>query len=266
MVGGCILLLMIVAAVFADLVATHPPNEMHISDRLQAPSSSYLMGTDNYGRDVFSRVVFGGRVSLFVGLATVTISTIIAGFIALPSGYYGGAFDLVLQRIVDAILSIPRLVFLLVVMAILGGGIVNVVVALSLRSAATSVRVIRGEVLSVKEELYVESARVAGSRDRRILSKYILPNLIAPMMVVASINLGMAILSEAALSFLGFGVPPPNPTWGSMLSGESLRIMFVAPWAVIFPGTALALAVFGVNVVADALRDVLDPKLRGSAR
>jgi peptide/nickel transport system permease protein len=221
------------------------------------------MGTDNLSRDMWSRVVYGARISVTVGFATIVLGTLVAAAVGISSAYVGGTYDIVVQRIVDAWMSFPYLVIILSLMAVLGPGLVNLILALSLLIAAGGARVIRGAALSVMQNPYLEAARAMGAGHLRIVLRYVLPNVMATIMILATIGLGGVILAESSLSFLGFGVPPPYPSWGAMLSGSGRSYMYRAPWMAIWPGLAISLAVFGFNMLGDALRDVLDPRLRG---
>jgi peptide/nickel transport system permease protein len=233
---------------------------------MRPPSTAHWLGTDNLSRDMWSRVVYGARVSVTVGFATIGLAVLLATAVGVSSGYFGGAYDLVVQRIVDAWLSFPYLVIILSLMAVLGPGLLNVVLSLAVLIAATNSRVIRGATITVAQSTHVEAARALGCGHARIILRHILPNVTATIIILATIGLGAAILAESALSFLGFGVPPPYPSWGAMLSGSGRTYMFRAPWMAVWPGVAISLAVFGFNMLGDALRDVLDPRLRGSAR
>jgi peptide/nickel transport system permease protein len=263
-VGGIIVVVMLVMAAFAERIAPYDYDETIRGARMKPPSATHWLGTDNLGRDMWSRVVYGARVSVTVGFATVALGILLAGVIGISSGYFGGAYDIVVQRVVDAWMSFPYLIIILSVMAILGPGLLNVILALSVIVAAINSRVIRGATLQVAQNAYVEAARAIGCGHGRIILRYILPNIVATIIIVATIALGGIILAESALSFLGFGVPPPYPSWGSMLSGSGRTYMFRAPWMAIWPGVAISLAVFGFNMLGDALRDVLDPRLRGA--
>jgi len=262
--GGAVLVAMVLLALFAEAVAPYPPDEIDVLVALKGPSAEHLLGTDNYGRDVLSRVIYGARVSLSVGVGVVIVVTVLATLLGTLSGYFGGRFDILLQRVVDAFLSFPTVILALSIMSVLPPGVLSVIIALSIRQTLGDSRTIRSAVLSVREQQYIEAARALGCANGRILSLHVLPNIMAPLIVVASLILGVAIIVEATLSFLGYGVPPPNPTWGGMLSGDGRQFMLRQPWMAFAPGLALSLAVFGVNVFGDALRDVLDPRLRGA--
>jgi peptide/nickel transport system permease protein len=263
-IGAVIVVALLVMAVFAEQIAPYGYDETIRGARMQSPSATYWLGTDNLSRDIWSRIVYGARVSVTVGFATVGLAVVLATTVGVSSGYFGGMYDLVVQRVVDAWLSFPYLVIVLSVMAVLGPGLFNVVLSLAIIIAAVNSRVIRGATITVAHGTYVEAARAVGCGHARIIVRHILPNVIATIIILATIGLGTAILAESAVSFLGFGVPPPYPAWGAMLSGSGRTYMFRAPWMAIWPGVAISLAVFGFNMLVDALRDVLDPRLRGS--
>ena len=262
--GGALLLAMIGLALCADLVAPYGYDDVDVFARLRSSSASHWLGTDNLGSDLLSRLIYGARVSMVVGFGGVGLGLLGASLVGLVSGYFGGRLDLVVQRFVDAFMCFPLLLVALTIMALLGPGLLNVILALGLVLAVRDSRVIRGAVLAVKENLFVEAARALGAAHERIIVRHVLPNLFAPIIVLATVNIGAVILIEAALSFLGFGVPPPRPSWGGMLSSAGLVHMLRAPWLALWPGVALSLAVFAANMLGDALRDVLDPRLRGA--
>jgi peptide/nickel transport system permease protein len=262
--GGLIIGALLVMAVFAERIGPYSYDETIRGARMKPPGLAYSLGTDNLGRDMWSRIVYGARVSVTVGFATILIGTLVATAVGVSSGYFGGAYDMVVQRVVDAWMSFPFLIIILSVMAVLGPGLLNVILSLSIIIAANSSRVIRGATLATAQNVYVEAARAMGATHARILLRHILPNVAATIIILATIGLGGVILAESALSFLGFGVPPPYPSWGAMLSGSGRTFMFRAPWMAVWPGVAISLAVFGFNMLGDALRDVLDPRLRGS--
>ena len=261
--GAVIVGALLVMALFAEQIAPYGYDDTIRGARMRPPSTAHWLGTDNLSRDMWSRIVYGARVSVTVGFATVALAVVLATTIGVSSGYFGGAYDLVVQRVVDAWLSFPYLVIVLSVMAVLGPGLLNVVLSLAIIIAAVNSRVIRGATIAIAQGTYVEAARALGCGHIRILVRHILPNVIATIIILATIGLGAAILAESGLSFLGFGVPPPYPAWGAMLSGSGRTYMFRAPWMAIWPGIAISLAVFGFNMLGDALRDVLDPRLRG---
>ncbi len=262
-IGAAIVAGLLVMAAGADWIAPYQYDESIA--RMKAPSRQFWLGTDNLGRDIWSRVVYGARISVTVGFATVALATLMAAAVGISSAYLGGAYDIVVQRVVDAWQSFPGLVIILSLMAVLGPGLLNLIVALSILGAAGASRVIRGAALSVMQHPYIEAARAMGAGHLRIVLRYIVPNVMATVIVLATIGLGSVILVESALSFLGFGVPPPYPSWGGMVAGSGRTFMYHAPWMVLCPGAAISLAVFGFNMLGDALRDVLDPRLRGGS-
>jgi len=262
--GGVIMLVIIVTAVFAELVATHDPLATNAAHTLARPSPTYWLGTDNLGRDIYSRIVHGARVSLIVGLASTLLGSAFGGVVGLLSGYAGGKTDLVTQRVLDILQGMPLLVLALVMSAALGPSISNVVIAISVPIIPRAARVVRSSVLSIREMQYVEAARALGLHHLRIAFRHVLPNTVGPFIVLCTAQLGSAILVEAALSFLGLGVPEPYPSWGRMLSISAAEYAQKAPHLVLFPGLAISLAVFGSNLLGDALRDTLDPRLRGA--
>jgi peptide/nickel transport system permease protein len=262
--GGALLIVMIGLGVLADHVAPYGYDDVDIFSRLRPSSASHWLGTDNLGRDLLSRLIYGARVSMAVGFGGVALGLLGGGLVGLVSGYFGGRLDLVVQRFVDAFMCFPLLLVALTIMALLGPGLLNVILALGLVLAVRDSRVIRGAVLAVKEDLFVEAARALGASHETIILRHVLPNVFAPVIILATVNVGAVILIEAALSFLGFGVPPPRPSWGGMLSSAGLVHMLRAPWLALWPGVALSLAVFATNMLGDALRDVLDPRLRGT--
>jgi peptide/nickel transport system permease protein len=261
--GGVIVLGLLFCALFAPWIATNPYDQTNVRNRLKPPSSQFYFGTDNLGRDIFSRIVYGARVSVTVGFGAVSIGITLATIIGVGSSYFGGKSDVLVQRLVDAQMAIPGLLLLLNIMAVLGAGLLNIILALGVVSAAGSSRIIRSAALTVKENQFVEAARAIGASHLRIILYYILPNIMAPIIIITTVSLGFTILIESTLSFLGFGVPPPYPSWGEMLSGSGRSYMHKAPWMATWPGVAISLAVFGFNMLGDALRDLLDPRLRG---
>ena len=263
-VGGAIALGMVLVAIFADVLAPYDFNDTALLRALQRPGATHWFGTDELGRDVYSRVIHGARVSMLVGLAATAISIGLGGLIGIVSGYFGRRVDLVLQRLVDAWMAFPGLVMAIVILALLGPGLWSVILALGVSQAFSQSRTIRSATLVVREQPYIEASLAVGASHWRVLGRHVLPNVVAPIIIVASTFLGFVILVEAAVSFLGYGVPPPRPSWGGMLSATGRVYMIRAPWLSIFPGLALSLAVFGFNVLGDALRDLLDPRLRAS--
>jgi peptide/nickel transport system permease protein len=262
--GGAIMLVMVVTALFADLLQTHDPIATDAAATLARPGEDHWLGTDHLGRDIYSRIVHGARVSLIVGIGSTLLGSVLGGIIGLLSGYAGGKVDLISQRVLDILQGLPLLVLALVMSASLGPSVRNVIIAISIPIVPRAARVIRSSVLSIREMQYVEAARAVGLRHLRIAFRHVLPNTIGPFIVLCTAQLGAAILTEAALSFLGLGVPEPYPSWGRMLSVSAAEYAQKAPHLVLFPGIAISLAVFGSNLFGDALRDTLDPRLRGA--
>jgi peptide/nickel transport system permease protein len=255
---------LIVTAGFADVLATHNP--IRTSSRvLVAPGGDFWLGTDNLGRDLWSRVMYGARISLAVGLASTLLGAVVGGLVGLLSGYAGGKTDLLIQRLMDIMQALPILVLALVMAAALGPSLTNTIIAISVVIIPRAARVVRSSVLAIREFPYIEAARAIGVGHARVAFRHILPNTIGPFIVLITAQLGGAILAEAALSFLGLGIPEPYPSWGRMLSIAAAEYAQKAPWLVIYPGVAISLAVFGTNLLGDALRDTLDPRLRGSS-
>ncbi len=262
--GGVLMVVMVLTAVLAEFLQTHDPIATDAAYTLGRPSAEHWLGTDHLGRDIYSRIVHGARVSLIVGLASTLLGSVLGGLVGLLSGYIGGKTDLVAQRFLDILQGLPLLVLALVMSAALGPAIHNVVIAISIPIIPRAARVIRSSVLSIREMQYVEAARALGVRHLRIAFRHILPNTVGPFIVLCTAQLGSAILVEATLSFLGLGVPEPYPSWGRMLSVSAAEYAQKAPHLVLFPGVAISLTVFGSNLLGDALRDVLDPRLRGA--
>lgn len=261
--GGILVLIVMLAAVFADVIAPYGMNEIHLRDAMSPPSLQYILGTDSLGRDMFSRIVHGARISLGVGLGAASINVLVTVTIALISGFLGGKVDLIIQRFVDGVMAFPSLLLYLIVMSLAGGGLLQVILVLGITSGIRWSRTIRAAVMRIRNEMYVESARAIGSSSRETILRHILPNVMPPIIIVFTVTIGYMILAEATLSFLGFGIPPPNPSWGGMIAGEGRKYMYLAPWIVLWPGVALAVTIFGMNMVGDAVRDILDPRLRG---
>jgi peptide/nickel transport system permease protein len=262
--GGLLMAVMVITAIFAEVLSTHDPIATDAAHTLAAPSSEHWLGSDHLGRDIYSRIVHGARISLIVGLASTLLGSVLGGIIGLLSGYVGGKTDLVAQRVLDILQGLPLLVLALVMSASLGPSVENVVIAISIPIIPRAARVIRSSVLSIREMQYVEAAGAVGVSHLRIAFRHILPNTMGPFIVLCTAQLGSAILVEATLSFLGLGVPEPYPSWGRMLSVSAAEYAQKAPHLVLFPGIAISLAVFGSNLLGDALRDTLDPRLRGS--
>jgi ABC-type dipeptide/oligopeptide/nickel transport system permease subunit len=261
--SGLFLVALVGVAILAPVIAPYDPNATAPLERLQAPSIWHLMGTDDVGRDVFSRVVYGTRVSLYAGILGTALGVIVGSAIGILSGYFRGAPDFIFSRIIDALLAIPALVLMLVLVTVIGSGINTVALAIGVAFAPVTSRIVRGSVLPLSTETWVIAARSTGCSERRILWRYIVPNVMAPIIVVASISLGAAILAEAGISFLGYGVKPPTASWGQMLSSGGRINQEQAPWLAIFPGLAIGCTVLAANLFGDAVRDALDPRLRG---
>jgi peptide/nickel transport system permease protein len=263
LVGGIIVLALLLIGMLADVLAPYGFNEMLLADRLAPPSIYHILGTDNTGRDLLSRLIFGARISMIVGLVGAALHVLVGFAVGATTGFWGGKADTMVQRIVDAIQCFPSLILYLTVMAVVGQGLVPVVLVLGISSGVYGSRTIRSAVIGIKHNTYVEAAAAIGSRTSRTLVKHILPNIMPILIVEFTLAVGRMIISEAMLSFLGFGVPPPAPSWGGMLSDSGRRYMLQAPWMALWPGLALAVAVYGVNMLGDALRDLWDPRLRG---
>ena len=261
-VGATILAVVILAALLANVISTHDPRRLNPAQRLKAPSAANFLGTDEFGRDVFSLVLHGAQVSLLVGATTMILTSIWGIAIGLIAGYYRRV-DMALMRVMDGLMAFPTLVLALAVVAALGASVRNVIIAVGLTLAPAANRLVRSVALSVRETPFVMAARALGGSQWRVVFRHVLPNCLAPYLVIATANLGSAIVAEASLGFLGLGVPPPTPAWGSMLSGATQTYLFRAPWMAIYPGLAISLAVFGFNMLGDAVRDLLDPRLKG---
>jgi peptide/nickel transport system permease protein len=268
-VGGLIVLALVLTALLAPLIAPHDPREIirEPGNRIPvyvAPGSAYPMGTDHVGRDIVSRIIHGARISLYVGLGSVMIGVTGWFLVGMVSAYAGPRVDLVMQRVVDAMMAVPGLIVVLAVTAVLGSSLNNVIIAIVIGMLAPVVRTVRSQVLSVKEMEYVVAARAIGARSARVVVRHIMPNCLAIYLILATYYLGFAIILEASLSFLGVGVPPDVASWGGMLTAAAQGHITKAPWAGIFPGLAIFIVVLGFNLLGDALRDVLEPRLRGA--
>ena len=261
---GAAVLGLLLVAVLADQLAPYPFNQTSLLRAFKPPSAAHPFGTDELGRDVLSRVIYGARVSIYVGVAATALAVALGSALGVAAGFAGGWLDLGLGRIVDAWMAFPGLVMAIVLLALLGPGTWSVILALGVSQAFPNSRTIRAATLVVRGELYVEASLAAGASKLRVLLRHVAPNVAAPIIVVASNLLGTVILIEAAVSFLGYGVPPPQPSWGGMLSATGRAYMTRAPWLSVFPGLALSIAVFAFNILGDALRDLLDPRLRSA--
>ena len=263
--GAGIIAILVLTALTAQWIAPYDPIQQTLADRLLPPGLHHWMGTDQYGRDVFSRLIYGSRISLAVGLVAVTIYIFIGTLVGSLAGFYGGFLDGFLMRLVDVILCIPTFFLILMVIAFVGPSILNVMVIIGLTSWTDVARLVRGEILALKEREFVQAARLMGASDARIILRHLLPNAMGPILVVATLGIGGAILVESSLSFLGLGAQPPTPSWGNMLM-EGKDHLTDAWWLVTFPGLAIFITVLGYNLLGEGLRDLLDPRLRGSGR
>ncbi|MEQ6376282.1 ABC transporter permease [Bacillaceae bacterium S4-13-56] len=260
LVGFIFISIILLTAIFAKWLTPYDPYAMNPISRLQPPNGDYWFGTDQFGRDIFSRIIYGARISLQVGLIAVGFSFVIGTLIGLVSGYFGGWIDNILSRVTDVLFSFPDILLALVIMAILGPSLNNLMLAIGIVYTPIFARIARGTVLNIRDSLYIEAARSMGVKAHTILLRHILPNAMAPLIVQITLSFAFAILAEAALSFLGLGVSPDTPSWGIMLS-EAKDWMELSWWAAVFPGIAITLAVFSFNVMGDGLRDALDPRL-----
>ena len=259
-IGLVIVLSVIFAAIFAPWVVPYHPLDQNLQERLKAPSLKHLAGTDAYGRDVFSRILWGGRISLTVGLFSILIGVGVGSMLGLISGYFGRWIDMIIMRFMDLLLSLPPLLLALAIVAALGSSLINVVMAISISVIPVFGRITRGLTLSLKEFAFVESARAVGAKHSRIMLRYILPNAMSTIIVMATLNLGTAILTESSLSFLGLGVRPPSPTWGNIIA-SGRGYLGIAPFVTVFSGLAIMITVFGFNMLGEALRDTFDVRL-----
>ncbi len=262
-VGGVIVLAMLLAAAFADVLTPYGFSQTNLRERFVAMNAEHWLGTDQLGRDLLTRILYGARISLYVGFGAVALGSVLATVLGILSAYGGGRADLFLQRVVDAWMAFPPLLILMSIMSLLGPSVLNITLVLGIAAGIRESRIVRGVALSIRENTYIEGTRALGAGHARITLVHILPNVLPTIIVVATTGLSTVILTEASLSFLGLGVPPPYPTWGGMLSLAGLDHMYRAPWLAIWPAVALSLAVFGFNMLGDALRDLLDPRLKG---
>jgi peptide/nickel transport system permease protein len=261
-IGLFVILLLIVTAIFAPLFATHDPYDMDVTKTLLGPGEfDHILGTDSFGRDIFSRIVYGARISLIVGIAAVLFGAVLGSLLGLISGYFGGKTDTIIMRIMDGMMAFPFILLAIVLMTVLGQGLVNVILAIGISNIPGFARVVRGQVLTVKESEYIEVTRSLGAKHGRIIFKHVVPNSIAPLIVYATMSVAGAIISEASLSFLGLGVQPPTASWGSMLQ-EGKNFLVLSPELATFSGLAILITVLGINIFGDGLRDALDPKMK----
>jgi peptide/nickel transport system permease protein len=263
-IGGLVFLLFLFCGIFADVLAPYGMNQINPINRLKPPSWAFPFGTDNLGRDMLSRCLYGAQLSVIIGLCAAGLATLISVVIGIVTGYVGGKVDLIAQRFVDAWQSFPDLIVLIVVVSVVGPGMPQIIVTLGLLLGIAGSRIIRSAVVSVRENMYVHAAQSIGASTSRILWRHILPNVLPPIIVLFTTRVGVVILIESALSFLGLGVPPPAPTWGGMLSGSGRSYMFQGPWLALAPGLCLTIVVYATNMFGDALRDLFDPRMRGS--
>jgi peptide/nickel transport system permease protein len=262
--GGVVFILFLLCGLFADVLAPYGANQINPINRLKPPSWAFPFGTDNLGRDMLSRCLYGAQLSVIIGFCAAGLATFISVFLGIITGYIGGKVDLIIQRFVDAWQSFPDLIILIVVVSVLGPGMVQIIFTLGLLLGIAGSRIIRSAVVSVRENMYVHAAQSMGATTPWILWRHILPNVLPPIIVLFTTRVGFVILAESGLAFLGLGVPPPAPTWGGMLSGSGRTFMFQGPWLALAPGLCLTVGVYATNMFGDALRDIFDPRLRGS--
>lgn len=262
-VGMFIVLVLLLTGIFANFLAPYPMNKIDLIHSLEGPSALHILGTDNLGRDVLSNIIYGARISMIIGISATFLTTVVSVIIGALSAFIGGKFDIIMQRFVDAWMCIPGLLILLIMMSILGKGMWQMIAAISVPMGIGGSRMIRSAVMAIRENTYFEAGRAIGATTSRMMNKHILPNIMPVIIIGFSMQIGGVILMEAGLSFLGFGVPPGVPSWGSMLSQEGRTYMEIAPALAIWPGLALSLVVYGTNMFGDALRDLQDPKLKG---
>ena len=261
--GGTIVLILLLSGIFADVLAPYNMNEVDLINRLLPPSPQFLLGTDHLGRDLLSNIIYGAQISVIIGLSCACLSTLISVAIGTFSGLLGGKLDMLVQRFVDGWMCIPTLLVTITLMSIVGKGMLQIILVISMTMGIVGSRVVRSAVIGIKENTYVEAAHVIGCSNWRLIVHHILPNILAPIIINFTLTVGQAIMIEASLSFLGFGVPPGVPSWGSMLSAEGRQFMERAPQLALYPGLALAITIYGINMFGDALRDLTDPRLRG---
>ncbi|PKB63601.1 MAG: hypothetical protein BZY80_06550 [SAR202 cluster bacterium Io17-Chloro-G2] len=263
-VGAVVAVILVFVAIFANMLANHDPYTIRVAEIFSGPTSDTWLGTDHLGRDVYSRIVYGARISLYVGIMSSFIGCTIGLVIGVASVHFGGLTDLIVQRFIDGMMAFPSLILAIAIMAALGASLNNVVIALAIVYIPSTARILRSQSMVIKEMDYVLAARAVGAGNWRIIIRHMMPNCFALFIVIVTIHLGGAIIAEASLSFLGVGTPPNVPSWGGMLNGAAQSYVKTAPWVAIFPGLAIVVVVFSWNLLGDALRDVLDPRLRGT--
>jgi peptide/nickel transport system permease protein len=261
-IGGAVIFLMVLTALFADVLAPYDPYQINQRLQFKPPSLENWLGTDEFGRDILTRLIYGARIALFIGFIAAFVGATAGAILGVISAYMGGKVDLIMQRVMDVLLAFPLLILALAIVSVLGRSIPNVVLAIAIPIIPRTTRIVRSSALSIKEHVYVEAARAVGSSHAWVILRHIIPNVMAPYLIMLTAQFGNAILVEASLSFLGLGTAEPTPSWGLMLSGSAPSYAEKAPWVAIFPGLAISLAVFGFNLFGDSLRDALDPKLR----
>ncbi len=262
--SGVVVLVLCLVAIFADVLVPFPFSEIHLIDRLSGSTGTYLLGTDQLGRDILSRLIYGARLSLGVGIAATSVSLLVSLLVGGVGGFVGGKLDIIIQRFVDAWLSFPGLLLLLTILSTFGRGVLQIIIVLGISAGIGNARVVRSAVIGIKANPYFEAARSIGNRQTRTLLHHVWPNITAPVIVIFSMTIGGVIISEASLSFLGFGLPEEVPSWGAMLSREGRKYMEVSPRLAMLPGLAIIIVVYCLNMLGDALRDLLDPRLRGA--
>ena len=262
-VGGLVFALFLFCGIFADMLAPYGMNETNMQRVLQAPSLAHWMGTDHIGRDVFSRILYGAQLSVIIGFLAAGLATVISIILGVLTGYFGGKIDMLIQRFVDSWMTFPDLVLLIVVVSVIGPGVSQIIIVLGCLYGIAGSRIIRGSTITVRENMYTHAAQSMGAHTFHVLCFHVLPNVMPVVIVLFTTRVGAVILAEAGLSFLGLGTPPPAPTWGSMLRGGGRTYMYVGPWLALAPGIALTIVVYSINVYGDALRDMLDPRMRG---
>lgn len=261
LVGLGIITVLVLVAIFADLIAPYAYDKQDLQATLQFPNAKHIFGTDEFGRDIFSRIIYGSRISFEVGFIAVSIAVVIGGILGAMAGYYGGTLDNIIMRTMDMLLAIPQILLAISIVAALGPGLANLMIAVGISSIPGYARIVRASVLSIKDQEFIEAAKAAGSSNARIIFKHIIPNVMAPIIVQATLGVALAILTAAGLSFIGLGIAPPTPEWGSMLSGGRGYIRDYW-YMTMFPGLAIVITIFGLNVLGDGLRDALDPRLK----